>query len=501
MRILLTFNGDRDPDYVDSKTKEKMDGPILTLLTHNQFEVIELFFTPDKAENVTKTIAAITGKYPSIIINRRPVQISDPTNYQEIMSELRRCNAAIRKQYDSADYFIFLSPGTPQMHSSWLLLAASGEVPAKLYQMRDPRQQKEGQCPVTEIDPQSNWFPHVATVKHDLTDYPTINTDDIETAIHKAGIVGSNETIKDIIKTTVQAAYSDSSIIIFGESGTGKERLAHFIHAMSPRSEKKLITINCAAIPDNLVESELFGHERGAFTGATVRKSGKFEDAHEGTLFLDEIGDMNIDVQTKILRAIQEGEFYHVGGKVPITSNIRIIAATHRNLLQRIREGLFREDLFYRLNVIPIILKPLRERRQDIGILAKYFVAKLNEAKKVQKTLTSEALELLSRQFWKNNIRELNNIVERAHVMTSGAEIKAADIIFDASDGTVSNALILPEICEGFKLEDHIQQYRDALVDKVIKQTTNKHEAAQLLGVTDAAISQRVKRSKRQNET
>ena len=152
MKILFTFNGDRDPDYIDAKSKEKMDGPILSLLRDYHFDVIELFFTPDKGDSIFNTINAVTGRYPAVKVNCQPVKISDPISHQEIMSELRRCKASILKQYEAADYFIYVSPGTPQMHSSWLLLAGSGEIPAKLLQTRDPRQQKEGQKPIEEID-------------------------------------------------------------------------------------------------------------------------------------------------------------------------------------------------------------------------------------------------------------------------------------------------------------------------------------------------------------
>ncbi|MEI7639826.1 MAG: sigma-54 dependent transcriptional regulator, partial [Syntrophus sp. (in: bacteria)] len=416
-KVLLSFNGDRDPHNISPKTSQSSDGPILTLLKLRSFDAVHLFFTPDRKEAADITNKVIGVQFPSIQVTPQPVSLTDPTSYQEILSELRRCIPGIIRSYAATDYYISLSSGTPHMHASWLLLVAGGEIPAQLLHVRDPKRIANGQDPLTEIDPRSSWFPHIAAAKPASSFHPALKAEDIEQAIHDAGIIGSDETIQYIVEMTAQAARTDETIMILGESGTGKEVLAQFIHYMSSRRVKKLVPLNCAAIPDNLVESELFGYDKGAFTGATNRKPGKFEDAHKGTLFLDEIGDMGLGAQVKILRAIQQKEITRLGGNQPINVDIRIIAATNRNLSELVKKGLFREDLYYRLNVVMITLPALKERKEDIPRLVQYFIRRFNvELKKEVKGVTEDAVEKLSLYSWPGNVRELENVVKRAMV-------------------------------------------------------------------------------------
>jgi formate hydrogenlyase transcriptional activator len=213
--------------------------------------------------------------------------------------------------------------------------------------------------------------------------------------------------------------------LISGETGTGKELIARAIHELSPRRNRNLVRLNCAAIPSGLLESELFGHERGAFTGALMQKKGRFELADGGSLFLDEIGDIPLELQPKLLRAVQEQEFERLGSTRTIEVKVRMIAATHRNLPEMVREGNFREDLFYRLNVFPITILPLRERSQDIPLLANYFVAKLSRQMGKQiNTIPSNAMEALTNHPWKGNVRELANFIERAVILSRGQELE-----------------------------------------------------------------------------
>jgi len=216
---------------------------------------------------------------------------------------------------------------------------------------------------------------------------------------------------------------TDLTVMIVGESGTGKELVAKALHDHGKRRNSPFVAINMAALPRELIESELFGHEKGAFTGATARNTGRFEQAEGGTLFLDEIGDMPLDAQTRLLRVLQEGEFTSVGGRTAIRADVRIIAATHRNLHQLIRQGLFREDLFYRLNVVPLRLPPLRERREDIPDLARHFLAKASAEGLPVKLLTNEALERLKTHRWAGNVRELENLIRRLTALYSQERI------------------------------------------------------------------------------
>lgn len=231
-------------------------------------------------------------------------------------------------------------------------------------------------------------------------------------------IVGTSPATKALKATIRQVANSHASVLIDGESGTGKELVADAIHTLSARSARPYIKLNTAAIPRDLIESELFGHERGAFTGAVAQKKGKFEVADTGTLFLDEIGEMPMDAQVKLLRVLQDGHFCRVGGNADITSDVRLICATNRNLKQEVLDGNFRMDLFYRLNVVNIHVPSLRERREDIPLLAKNFVDRLNQRHGGSKALSEESMDLLRRMDWQGNIRELENTVEKLYVLS-----------------------------------------------------------------------------------
>jgi two-component system nitrogen regulation response regulator NtrX len=243
---------------------------------------------------------------------------------------------------------------------------------------------------------------------------------------HRWVMVGESPVLHALRADISQAAPSNGRVLIFGENGTGKELVARNIHHLSLRSAGPFVEVNCAAIPEELIESELFGHTRGAFTGALTAKKGKFELADGGTLFLDEVGDMTLKTQAKVLRVLQEQKVEPVGGTATITVDVRVIAATNKNLEEEIRRGTFREDLFFRLNVIPFHVAPLRERREDIPLLARHFIAELSaEYGKRPKELTREALDLLVAQPWPGNVRELRNIIERLVIMTSGDRIEA----------------------------------------------------------------------------
>jgi len=236
----------------------------------------------------------------------------------------------------------------------------------------------------------------------------------------KYEIIGQSEAIKNILETIKKVAPTNSRVLITGENGTGKELIARAIFRLSNRSNKPFIEVNCAAIPNELIESELFGHEKGAFTGATSLRIGKFEQANGGTLFLDEIGDMSLNAQAKVLRSIEEGAIERVGGKNKIPVDVRIIAATNKNLMKEIANGQFREDLFHRLSVIVINVPPLRERREDIPLLIEYFTKKVCEENKFpEKKFSDDALEYLKYLDWKGNVRELRNFVERIIIMNS----------------------------------------------------------------------------------
>ncbi len=241
-------------------------------------------------------------------------------------------------------------------------------------------------------------------------------------------LVGRSPAMQDIYRVLARMIQSDLTVLINGESGTGKELVARALHEYGRRKNGTFVAINMAAIPRDLIESELFGHEKGAFTGAMTRSSGRFEQAENGTLFLDEIGDMPMDAQTRLLRVLQQGEYMTVGGRTPIRTNVRIVAATNKDLRALINQGLFREDLYYRLNVVPLRIPPLRERLEDIGDLVSHFLAKVQEEGLEAKRIMPDALELMRRYDWPGNVRELENLIRRLAALYPQDEI-GADIV------------------------------------------------------------------------
>ena len=274
-------------------------------------------------------------------------------------------------------------------------------------------------------------------------------------------IVGRSEAIKRLRDQVRVVAPTNASVLITGENGTGKELVARALHAFSTRSHRPFVEVNCAAIPEDLIESELFGHEKGAFTGATSRRQGKFDLAHEGTLFLDEIGDMSLKTQAKILRILEEQRFERVGGGRPIQVDVRVVAATNKNLAGEIQRGTFREDLYHRINVIPLTVPPLRERREDIPLLAKHFLQELaRENDAPPKAFTPQAIEALTNLPWPGNVRELKNFIWRLAILTPGPQIDLPDLHLtpepEAATGEVDRLLNMPDFREaraGFEKE------------------------------------------------
>jgi len=252
--------------------------------------------------------------------------------------------------------------------------------------------------------------------------------EEIRVASNFGEIIGSSEALKRVLLQAEQVAPLDTTVTILGETGTGKELLAHAIHRLSPRRDRTLVKVNCAALPGSLIESELFGHEKGAFTGADARRIGRFEIANGGTIFLDEVGELPLDLQAKLLRVLEEGEFDRVGGSHTIKVDVRVIAATNRNLEEAVRNGDFRSDLYYRLNIFPITLPPLRERKEDIPILVTHLVRHLSQ--KLGKTIdviAQDTMAKLKNYPWPGNVRELRNVIERAVIISQGSKLSLID--------------------------------------------------------------------------
>ena len=348
-----------------------------------------------------------------------------------------------------------------------------------------------------------------------------------ETEDDAVGIVGRSEPMQQVFKLIGQLAASDATVLVTGESGTGKELVARATYSHSRRSEKPFLAINCAAIPENLLESELFGHEKGAFTGATHQRIGKFEQCNGGTLFLDEIGDMSLSTQTKILRVLQSGLFERVGGNQPVQVDVRIIAATNKPLEQAVASRQFREDLFYRLNVVRIHLPALRERREDVRLLVNYFLKKLARQQKVTpKSISQDALLALEVYQWPGNVRELENVIQRALVMAKGEAILPGDLPPEVLSGRTTPlangvvpppaalpALATPEapptarpdvataVAQLFRWARQDPKWkvlpaveRELVIEALRETRGNQLQAAKLLGITRATLRKRIER-------
>jgi Nif-specific regulatory protein len=313
---------------------------------------------------------------------------------------------------------------------------------------------------------------------------------DLQRKYNITNIIGNSKAMHQVFAMIAQVARSNATVLIRGESGTGKELVAHAIHYGSPRAKKPFVKINCSAIPETLIESELFGHEKGAFTGAVARKPGKFEQAEGGTIFLDEIGEVNAATQVKLLRILQEKEFERVGGWETIKANVRVIAATNRNLEEAMTEATFREDLYYRLNVFPIYMPPLRERKTDILLLAEHFLEKYaRENGKEIRRLTTPAIDMLVRYHWPGNVRELENCMERAVLLCDEPAIHSYHLppTLQTADETRSSV--------DLSLEDAARNFETDLIVDALKTTRgNMRKAAERLQTTPRILGYKVQK-------
>jgi two-component system nitrogen regulation response regulator NtrX len=308
-------------------------------------------------------------------------------------------------------------------------------------------------------------------------------------------IVGSSFQIRQVLERTERVGNTDARVLITGENGTGKELVARAIHRLSSRNEKPLVEVNCAAIPSELIESELFGHIKGSFTGAVADRAGKFEQAHGGTLFLDEIGDMSLAAQAKVLRALEQGVVTRVGSSKAVQVDVRVIAATNKELESEIREGRFREDLFYRLNVVPIEIPPLRNRREDIPMLVHHFVDLLEQTDRVTpREISSVALDRLQALDWPGNVRELRNTVERLLILSTGNVIEVDDIDFLVSGGESGGGLGAELLQAGSFSEFKEHAERAYLLQKLREHDWNVSETARSVDMPRSNLYKKIER-------
>ncbi len=322
-------------------------------------------------------------------------------------------------------------------------------------------------------------------------------SDRIDSNYQFENIIGDSPSMKEIFRTVEKIAPSNSTVLITGETGTGKELIAEAIHRRSPRRKQNFVKMNCASLHDNLLESELFGHEKGAFTGADRQRIGRFELAHEGTILLDEVGSMSPTTQAKVLRILQEHTFERLGGNTTHKVDCRVVAATNLDLQKAVRSGAFREDLFYRLNVVTVHIPPLRERREDILPLAKYFADKYSgEMGKGFTGFTPGALETLGKHGWPGNVRELENAIERAILMMEGAQLSEKDLTLWNPNGNGGSATIVHLPAGGYNLEE---LEKEVLVQALKMSNWVQKEAATLLGISSRVINYKIQKHQIKN--
>jgi DNA-binding NtrC family response regulator len=463
-------------------------GPLKCLIDQERFDEIHLLTSHRGVRN--RLYTRWLGGHPML----HPVQVNDPTDYAEIFGIVDAELASVVRlpRSEREELCIHLSPGTPAMTAIWLLLGKSKYHPTTFYQTY------EGRAWVTNVpfDLVVDFVPQVLRdADANLQLLASQGPQDIEGF---KDIAGNSRSIRVAVGRARRAAQRDVSILILGESGTGKELFARAVHDASRRRDRRFVAINCAAISRDLLESELFGHKKGAFTGAVEDRDGAFKEADGGTLFLDEVGECDPAMQAKLLRVLQPPDnnpchrtFYRVGDSRPLTSDVRIIAATNRDLLDCVARHQFREDLYYRLAVITIKLPPLRDRREDIPLIAGRLLDRINRDFARQepgyrpRRLAGSALEFMKKQPWPGNVRQLANTLTQAAVMTDEEVIDRRDIADAIAGVPGKQAVDVQEIPlgEGFSLERHLEEIQRHYLQRAMEEAGGvKRRAAALLG-------------------
>lgn len=491
MNVLLSFTGSHDPFAPSALSGEMHAGPVLTVADSHPFSHIYLFATPRMAEQTAHTVAALRNRLPNTEIHVCDAPLGDPTNYVGILRQIRRHFKKIQAVHPEADFFIAVSSGTPHMHASWVMLAASGEIPATILQSTPPEFVTDGRSRVKEIDLTKEEFPRITL--REMTGSDQDAPSDVDAARREIGLIGTDESfLKAISQLAAYAGYDDTHILLLGETGSGKERFTELLHRLSQRSTRPLVTVNCSTIPAELVESQLFGHKKGSFTGAVTDHLGKFKTADGGVIFLDELGELPLIAQAKLLRVLDQGEIEPVGANRAVNVNVRVVAATNRNIRQMVADGKFREDLYQRFGAV-ITLPPLRQRKSDIALLALHLLEEWNRRHQKQRRLSAKALTALTAHAWPGNVRELRRVIAQSAMLTEKAVIGPDDLKFELPVTQYTHAAI-PEPSAGFSLQAYLEAQRGRIIARALERTGNvQARAARLLGITPQALNQFLK--------
>ena len=486
--LLLTFAGHRDPFVRDKEGTIERDGPVLDLVAQRPFDEVLVIGTPGAAENADGLVAELRGRHPELEVHREDLPLDDPTDYAAILVRLGGLAQRKLPGWTRHNLYVSVASGTPQIHAAWLLLIASGALPARVLHTRPPRFVTPEKPAVQEVDFTGPAFPDVRTRvrPRPVADPP----EPLDAALEAVGLVGDSPALRTAVQRSAQVAPTSVPLLITGETGTGKELVAQLTHRLSGRPRARLVVVNAAALTGDLVDSALFGHEKGAFTGATARTAGAFERADGGTLFLDELGELPLETQAKLLRVLQDGTFSRVGGTETIQSSARVIAATNADIRAAVVDGRFREDLYYRLSTIEVHLPPLRDRREDIPALALHAADAVAREHGITKRLSPVALDRLRRAPWPGNVRDLRRVVTRAVLLAPADVVGPDDLELDPP----ADPSALPTPHEGFDVRRYVDDVRDRLYERALDIAGgNQSEASRLLGVTSAAVSKYVR--------
>ncbi|MCL4783441.1 MAG: sigma-54 dependent transcriptional regulator [Bryobacterales bacterium] len=527
-KVLLTFTGFHDPFSKGLVGEEEQPGPIVTIVRAIRFDQVVLFSTPGTASHSRSTAEAIGIASPGTEVTVEDCQLMDPTDYDAIRRSLQSWIQKVGTSKETDHYFVSIASGTPQMHVTWLALVASGELEATILNTRPPRYVTKEKPLVSEVSIDLHALhlagasvrPFTASAadrpqpgptgifaawldESEGPDAPLLSADelpedqtlqDVEKTAKAIGIIGDHPEFLKILQKASLLAPTRYPILILGETGTGKELLARFIHHLSGRHKDCFVPINCAAIPKELVESTLFGHKKGSFTGAHEDRKGKFDAASGGTLFLDELGELPLEIQPKFLRVLQDGIVEPVGESKGHKVDVRVIAATNIDVEKAIRTGKLREDLFYRLKVGICHLPALRERRSDIQKIALFVLERVNASLRHPKRFSREGLAWLMARVWSGNIRDLENTIEGAAILTSGPEIGVKQLEMVGGETVFGkSSYSLPEPVEGFSMPEFLSDARRRLIGRALEISGGKQKvAAKLLGITPQALSKQI---------
>lgn len=529
---------------------EEQPGPILSILSARRFDFLFLFFTPHTRWNAEETRREASKRYPNCHVRLHEITISDPKDYSSLMGTLAREVRDIVRTSRNVENNVCVSSGTAEMRAAWFLLTAVGVLPATLLQVGSPAQPLFGAANVKEVrtdiaswsslrdlvmpvayfdsdaaysmerrpalgDAIEDLHRQTRSVTHaaerleaEITESraslerfsPSTQTTKaaavvtahprLEEVLQEIGLLVTSAKLRFAVERAATAAAAPVPVLLLGETGTGKELFARLVHRLSERAGKPMVVVNCAAIPNDLAESHLFGHTKGAFTGAHAVSKGVFGSADGGTVFLDEIGELSLENQAKLLRVLEQGTFTQLGTANETKVDVRVIAATNRKLEQEVKTKHFREDLYYRLKVASVELPSLRIRKSDIRQLAAAFLERINQRRSIPASLSKDALIRLEQYDWPGNVRELLNVLETSVLFAKAAVLGPDDLIITASEGHPDPFAYLPEPTEGFSIESYLSQVRKQLILRALQQSAgNQAQAAKLLGISKQAIS------------